>query len=96
MIDDEDVQAQNDALKVLRDQQLDDIRLLLLTLHGQRFFLRLLTEGNVFRSTFSTDTHASAFNEGQRNFALKIFNDIVQSSPESVPVLLTRREDIAE
>lgn len=71
-----------------RDQELEDIRTLLKSTWGHRFFLRLLREGKVFSSTFSTDHASASFLEGHRNLALKFFSDVAEACPEKIPSLM--------
>lgn len=94
--DESERDAQQERERLKREQELDDIRVLLRCEAGRRFFRRMLVDGCVFRSTYSTDHSESSFNEGHRNFALRFFNDVVEVAPEHVPSMMTGREDIAK
>lgn len=95
MIYEDDEDGALKAQQRRREEELDDVRILLRCPSGKRFFSRLLNEGKIFSTTFSSDSAAAAFLEGHRNLALKIFNDVLVSSPELVAELLLRGQDIA-
>lgn len=80
----------------IRRVELDDVRVLLRCESGRRFFRRLMVHGQIFQTTFSTDHSQASFKEGHRNFALRLFNDVVEIAPEHVATLMTGREDIAQ
>lgn len=91
-VDSEDEAAALEKQKRERDQELEDIRLLLKSTWGHRFFRRILSEGKVFSSTFSTDHASASFLEGHRNLALKFFSDVVEACPEKIPSLMVEGE----
>lgn len=53
------------------------------TIQGRAWFHDLLVFCNVFDGSFSGDALLEAFNKGQRNVGLNIYNDIVGSCPDS-------------
>jgi hypothetical protein len=56
-----------------------DIRALLATREGARFFARLLETCGVYRLSYEPgDTHATAFKEGQRNVGNMILAELTQ------------------
>lgn len=65
-----------------RQQELDDIEKCLKTRHGRRLMWRVLELAGVFRSSFSTDALAMAFQEGQRNQGLILLIDIQTVDPD--------------
>lgn len=65
------------------ERDAEDIRHVLSSERGRRVIWWLLEKGNVFSSTFHSDPHISAFNEGQRNLALAVFSRVMSSCPEN-------------
>ena len=70
-----------------RTEELDDIRRIIGTPQGLRFFTRLMAKGCVFRTTF-TGNSQGYFLEGQRNLALMFFDDICTAAPDKVVDLM--------
>lgn len=60
----------------------EDIRLVMSTEQGRRVIWSLLEQGRVFATTFTADPYVSAFNEGQRNLALALFQRVMQHCPQ--------------
>ncbi len=77
--------------KLQRQEELDDLRKLLATPEGMRFFKRFLDAGSMFKSTF-TGNSTGMFLEGQRALALKFFSDLCEAAPEKISDLLIRGE----
>ncbi len=73
--------------KNARDQELDDIKEILKTPQGVRFFKRLMVEGKVFTTTFTGNSN-TFFLEGHRNLALKFFSDITLAAPNKVAEIM--------
>ena len=72
-----------------RNQELVDIKDIISTPAGLRFFRRLLEEGRVFRTTF-TGNSQGYFLEGHRNLALRFFDDIAKAAPNKIAELMIR------
>jgi len=79
-------------LRDARRQELQDIKDLLNTSCGMRFFKRLFEDGSIFSTTFKNNGW-SAFHEGERNMALRYFNDICEAAPEKVALLIIRKAE---
>jgi hypothetical protein len=94
--EEDELAAQQKAAKTKRDQELDDIRVLLKLGSGRRFIHRVMSEGKIFHSTFSTDAPTAAFLEGARNLSLKFMRDVIEAEPSSLITLLTEGQDIAK
>lgn len=84
--------AQKEVIKAERTQELEDIKTLLKTDAGFRFFKRFFEYTSVFSTTFKHNPEFTAFCEGQRNIGLTFFNDICEAAPEKIPGLLIRKE----
>lgn len=67
--------------KARRAQELEDVKTLMQTSPGRRFFWRMLTEGNIFRSTF-TGNSTTFYLEGKRDAVLPYYQDIMEACPE--------------
>lgn len=78
-------------IELKRLQELEDIRDLVGTPAGMRFFRRFMEDGKIFSTSF-TGNSATYFNEGARNLTLKYFNDIVEVAPEQIVNLMYKKE----
>jgi len=74
-----------------RRQQLDDIKRLLKMPEGKRLFRRLFELGHMFQTTY-TGNSQGMFLEGHRNFALTLFQDVVEAAPERLQELIVKPE----
>ena len=79
------------AQELKRLNELDDLKFVLSSPQGVRFFKRFFDEGSMFKTTF-TGSSQGMFLEGHRNFALKFFHDICEACPEKIPELIMRGE----
>lgn len=74
-------------LETERQNELEDIKKILETEEGKRYFKRFFKMGYLFTTTF-TGNSQGFFLEGHRNLALKVFNEICEASPQSIPKLI--------
>ncbi|ENF7465928.1 TPA: hypothetical protein RHX95_002643 [Escherichia coli] len=82
-IDDEGRKAELDAKQLLLAQRdIDDIKFVMGSEQGRRVIWSLLEKGQVFGACFSVDPHITAFNEGQRNLALALFQRVMAHCPD--------------
>ena len=68
-----------------RKRFLTDVNLMAKTQEGKAFLKWIVREGGLMRNSFTGDIGSTAFNEGRRNFALKIFSlvgEACQDTPE--------------
>lgn len=63
-------------------REIEDIRHVMSTDRGRRVVWGILEKGQVFGSCFSADPYVTAFNEGQRNLALSLFQRVMSHCPE--------------
>lgn len=75
--------------KNTRDQELLDIKEIISTPGGMRFFTRLMVKGSIFSTTFRGNSW-SFFYEGGRDLVLNFFGDIVEAAPEKVAELMVK------
>lgn len=75
--------ASADHAKLLAQQQEeDDVRWLLGDPRGRRLVWGWLSDGGIFRSTYTGEALSAAFNEGQRNAAIKLHAQVMHHAPE--------------
>lgn len=74
-----------------RKQVLDDVRYLIKTPPGMRYFRGLLERGSVFQTTFTGNSH-TFFKEGMRNLALSVLADVSEAAPEEIVNLMVRSD----
>lgn len=72
----------DDAARLQRQIEVDDLKFVMGHRQGRRFVWRQLESYGVFRSSFSTDPVVMAFNEGGRNLGLKLIAEIHQHCPD--------------
>ena len=75
-----------------RDQELEDIRHVLATRQGRRFYWRYLSECGVFRTSFVTNA-TIYFNEGRRSIGLHLMADMNEAAPESFVLMQKEAKD---
>ena len=82
-LDEEELRIQNERKKHdLEQREKDDIKFVMDSDQGRRVVWSLLEKGQVFGSCFNVDPHITAFNEGQRNLALALFQRVMAHCPE--------------
>lgn len=82
-IDDEGRKAALDAKQqLLAQRDIDDIQFVMGSEQGRRVIWSLLEKGQVFGACFNVDPHITAFNEGQRNLALVLFQRVMANCPD--------------
>ena len=85
--DEQELKDRAEELRLELEQNKNDLKFILETPQGIRFFKRFFREGFVFTTTF-TGNSKTFYNEGHRNFALKYFGEITKTLPEVLPKLL--------
>jgi hypothetical protein len=70
-----------------RKQVLADLRDILSTPAGVRYFTNIISEGRIFSSSF-TGNSQTFFYEGWRSLALSILGDITEAAPDKVVEIL--------
>lgn len=77
------------ARKAQRDQEAADYGWLMADKRGRRIVAGLLERAGVFRSSFAGEnSHATAFNEGQRNAGLVLLATINDHAPKGYALML--------
>lgn len=81
--DEEELRIQNERKKHdLEQREKDDIKFVMDSEQGRRVIWSLLEKGKVFAPCFAGDPHLTAFNEGQRNLALALFQRVMAHCPD--------------
>jgi len=89
---DEDlVEERKSQEEIEREEELNDIKSILKTKAGVRFFKRFFDNAYMFQTSF-TGNSSTFFNEGRRDLALLFFGDVCESCPDKVSQLLMRGE----
>lgn len=82
-IDDEERKAELEAKqKLLAQRDIEDIQFVMGSEQGRRVVWRVLESGRVFAAIPPMDALAMAFNEGQRNLALELFQRVMTHCPD--------------
>ncbi|MDT7076442.1 hypothetical protein RQL62_17810 [Citrobacter amalonaticus] len=66
----------------LAQREIDDIRFVMDSKQGRRVVWSVLENGRVFSAIPPMDALAMAFNEGQRNLALELFQRVMTHCPD--------------
>lgn len=90
--DEGQVRAAKDKVESLNDQKLNDIREVLNTVRGRRFFWRYLEICGIYK-TSNADQHQIFFNEGMRNVGLQLLADLNEAAPEVYTVMLRENQE---
>ncbi|QLR20366.1 hypothetical protein HV351_18730 [Citrobacter freundii] len=81
--DEEELRIQNERKKHdLEQREKDDIKFVMDSEQGRRVVWGLLEKGQVFGTCFNVDPNITAFNEGQRNLALVLFQRVITHCPD--------------
>lgn len=80
--DDELIQEGARKQRDLAKREIDDIKFVMDSEQGRRVVWGLLTKGQVFGTCFNVEPHITAFNEGQRNLALILFQRVMAHCPD--------------
>jgi len=81
--DEEEQRIQNERKKHdLEQREKDDIKFVMDSEQGRRVVWGLLEKGQVFGTCFNVDPNITAFNEGQRNLALVLFQRVMTHCPD--------------
>lgn len=74
-----------EALKRLRQREIDDLRKVLAIPQGRRLLWRILAEARIFRRSYASGAANSEtfFNEGRRDLGLMVLEEINQAKPDA-------------
>lgn len=79
-----------------QQQNDDDMRVLLSSPAGRRFFWRVLTQSGLYSSSYAESPTATAYNEGRRSIGLALMQEAQRVDPARYAVALREQLDAAE
>lgn len=79
--------------KSARFKELEDVKSILSTKAGRRFYYRYMKECGVFRISYTGNGSETFFNEGQRNVGLKFLADINDADPEIYATMIKENQE---
>jgi hypothetical protein len=89
-----DDKREEDARKrAARQTEIGDLKWLMSSPRGRRIVWRLLDLAGPFRMSFNTNAMQMAFNEGNRNLGLRLFNEVMTLCPELYPVMVKEQQN---
>ncbi|EMB5520812.1 hypothetical protein U7Q95_003392 [Escherichia coli] len=92
--DDDSLKAEKAAKQeFLAQRDIDDIQFVMNSEKGRRVVWSLLEKGQVFGACFNVDPHITAFNEGQRNLALMLFQRVMAHCPDQYLKMATEAQE---
>ena len=90
--DPEQVKKAKEKEETLDDRRLNDIREVLNTVRGRRFYWRYLGICGVYRTSLA-DQHQIFYNEGMRNIGLQLLADVNEAAPEAYLLMLKENQE---
>lgn len=87
LADPEQVKQQEEQSKEKLRTELADIKLIMGTQHGRRFFYRLLASCKMYSTSF-TGNSETFFNEGMRNVGLRLMDELDKAAPEEYDLMM--------
>lgn len=85
--DKEQVKAAKEKEKDKRELELEDVRFILSTPTGRRFYYRHISECGVFTSSM-TGNSWTYFKEGERNIGCKLLTDLNEAAPDAYALMM--------
>lgn len=82
-----------EVLELRREQAVADIRAVLGTPQGRRFYWRLLEKANVFGASFTDSAARTAYLEGKRGMGIELMQEVQRYAPADH--VLTLNEQLA-
>lgn len=80
-----------EARRLARAIEIDDVKWLMSDKRGRRFMWRLLAGTGLYRSSFVTNAMQVSFNEGQRQVGLGWLGEVMENTPENFNVMTTEQ-----
>ena len=78
----------------LNDQKLNDVREIMNSVRGRRFYWRLMAKCGIFHNNFHGEkTHDTAYDLGQRNIGLQLLADVNEAAPEAYLIMLRESKE---
>ena len=80
--------------RIDRQNEEADIKWLMSSKRGRRLVWRLLEQAGVFRSSFNTNAMGMSFSEGNRNYGLKLLDQVHTLCPELYPTMIKEQKNV--
>jgi len=90
--DPEQVMAAKQKVESANDKRLNDVREVLNTVRGRRFFWRYLGVCGVFKTSLANE-HQIFYNEGMRNVGLNLLADVNEACPEAYLLMMKENQE---
>jgi hypothetical protein len=90
--------VEEQLLELRREQAISDLRFVLSSPEGRRFYGRLLQKANLNGKSFADSAALTAYNEGRRSLAIELMQEALAHAPTDHVLTLTealelQRED---
>lgn len=86
------VKNASEKIKSLKERDLGDVRWIVSTPQGRRFYWKYLKSCHVFETSFTGNSH-TFFNEGERNVGLRLLAELNDADPEAYMKMLLEAKD---
>lgn len=80
-----------EARRLIRAIEIDDLKWLMSDKRGRRFMWRLLAGTGVYRSSFVTNAMQVSFLEGQRHIGLGWLAEVMENTPDNFNAMTTEQ-----
>jgi hypothetical protein len=91
--DESKVAEQGQKEKLVRQQEIADLKAILSTAHGRRLWWRVLDKAGVLRTSFDHSGSVTAFNEGRRSIGLWAWAEMESAMPEAYVAMLAEQRE---
>ena len=81
--------SQEENLKLEREREINDLRLILKTNEGKRFFRRMFASGKIESTAVFTGNSGTFYNLGLRDVVLKHWNDVKEADSAAFVEIIT-------
>jgi len=78
--------------KLKKDQWLNDIRQVLSTAQGRRFYWGLMSRCKAFSDEYIADTNLCYFKKGQRSIGISMLNELLEAEPKMYLQMIQEQE----
>lgn len=75
-----------------RQREINDIKTVLSTSEGRRFYWNIMERCGVFKDKFIEDTNLCYFLKGQRSVGLRLFHDVFEAEPTAFQQMQQERK----
>lgn len=94
LIDTSKEDARLKRLDKKRERELSDIRFILKSPEGRRFFWRVMEKGRAFHDAYAgQDTNGTNYNLGRQSISRDFLNDLLEAKPDALEQMQQERKD---